>query len=213
MYSLAGLFWRNDLGCASVIPSEQTASSYIILYIVRNAWGHASSINLIPSAYHWGEHAQNESQITARASKHWTTANPCATRLTRSKRNSQQSSAVADQTWWRFYNRSSTRISLPAICRVCIIKFLFVSFVKKHIRVLGCRMIYTLGSFMLEKSWEILFTLITPKLLDFSAFSIYLLDEPVYTTYGIPIFFACLLLFSLTCQCCGDCCCCCFWCC
>ena len=32
MYSLAGLFWRNDLGCASVIPSEQTASSYIILY-------------------------------------------------------------------------------------------------------------------------------------------------------------------------------------
>ena len=33
MYSLAGLFWRNDLGCASVIPSEQTASSYIILYI------------------------------------------------------------------------------------------------------------------------------------------------------------------------------------
>ena len=34
MYSLAGLFWRNDLGCASVIPSEQTASSYIILYRV-----------------------------------------------------------------------------------------------------------------------------------------------------------------------------------
>ena len=34
MYSLAGLFWRNDLGCASVIPSEQTASSYIILYKV-----------------------------------------------------------------------------------------------------------------------------------------------------------------------------------
>ena len=34
MYSLAGLFWRNDLGCASVIPSEQTASSYIILYII-----------------------------------------------------------------------------------------------------------------------------------------------------------------------------------
>ena len=33
MYSLAGLFWRNDLGCASVIPSEQTASSYIILYV------------------------------------------------------------------------------------------------------------------------------------------------------------------------------------
>ena len=34
MYSLAALFWRNDLGagCASVIPSEQTASSYIILY-------------------------------------------------------------------------------------------------------------------------------------------------------------------------------------
>ena len=37
MYSLAGLFWRNDLGCASVIPSEQTASSYIILYISK-AW-------------------------------------------------------------------------------------------------------------------------------------------------------------------------------
>ena len=34
MYSLAGLFWRNDLGCASVIPSEQTASSYIILYVM-----------------------------------------------------------------------------------------------------------------------------------------------------------------------------------
>ena len=34
MYSLAGLFWRNDLGCASVIPSEQTASSYIILYLL-----------------------------------------------------------------------------------------------------------------------------------------------------------------------------------
>ena len=34
MYSLAGLFWRNDLGCASVIPSEQTASSYIILYVL-----------------------------------------------------------------------------------------------------------------------------------------------------------------------------------
>ena len=32
MYSLAGLFWRNNLGFASVIPSEQTASSYIILY-------------------------------------------------------------------------------------------------------------------------------------------------------------------------------------
>ena len=30
MYSLAGLFWRNDLSCASVIPSEQTASSYIM---------------------------------------------------------------------------------------------------------------------------------------------------------------------------------------
>ena len=27
-----GLFWRNDLGCASVVPSEQTSSSYIILY-------------------------------------------------------------------------------------------------------------------------------------------------------------------------------------
>ena len=26
-----GLFWRNDLGCASVVPSEQTSSSYIIL--------------------------------------------------------------------------------------------------------------------------------------------------------------------------------------
>ena len=35
MYSLAGLFWRNDLGCASVIPSEQSASSYIIQYISR----------------------------------------------------------------------------------------------------------------------------------------------------------------------------------
>ena len=33
MYSLAGLFLRNDLGCASVIPSEQTASSYIILIL------------------------------------------------------------------------------------------------------------------------------------------------------------------------------------
>ena len=53
MYSLAGLFWRNDLGCASVIPSEQTASSYIILYLVcrlhvynrkptnRGLWGDA----------------------------------------------------------------------------------------------------------------------------------------------------------------------------
>ena len=40
MYSLAGLFWRNDLGCASVIPSEQTASSYIILYRI---WNHDSS--------------------------------------------------------------------------------------------------------------------------------------------------------------------------
>ena len=39
MYSLAGLFWRNDLGCASVIPSEQTASSYIILYINPEAAG------------------------------------------------------------------------------------------------------------------------------------------------------------------------------
>ena len=28
-----GLFWRNDLGCASVFPSEQTSSSYIILYV------------------------------------------------------------------------------------------------------------------------------------------------------------------------------------
>ena len=28
-----GLFWRNDLGCASVVPSEQTSSSYIILDI------------------------------------------------------------------------------------------------------------------------------------------------------------------------------------
>ena len=27
--------WTDDLGCASVIPSEQTASSYIILYIIR----------------------------------------------------------------------------------------------------------------------------------------------------------------------------------
>ena len=29
-----GLFWRNDLGCASVVPSEQTSSSYIILYVI-----------------------------------------------------------------------------------------------------------------------------------------------------------------------------------
>ena len=29
-----GLFWRNDLGCASVVPSEQTSSSYIILDII-----------------------------------------------------------------------------------------------------------------------------------------------------------------------------------
>ena len=28
-----GLFWRNDLGSASVVPSEQTSSSYIILYV------------------------------------------------------------------------------------------------------------------------------------------------------------------------------------
>ena len=32
MYSLAGLFWRNNLGFASVISSEQTARSYLILY-------------------------------------------------------------------------------------------------------------------------------------------------------------------------------------
>ena len=32
MYSLAGLFWRNNLGFALVISLEQTASSYIILY-------------------------------------------------------------------------------------------------------------------------------------------------------------------------------------
>ena len=31
-----GLFWRNDLGCASVVPSEQTSSSYIILDIKKN---------------------------------------------------------------------------------------------------------------------------------------------------------------------------------
>ena len=30
-----GLFWRNDLGCASVVPSEQTSSSYIILYVTH----------------------------------------------------------------------------------------------------------------------------------------------------------------------------------
>ena len=30
MYSLAGLFWRNNLGFASVIPSEKTASTYTI---------------------------------------------------------------------------------------------------------------------------------------------------------------------------------------
>ena len=32
-----GLFWRNDLGCASVVPSEQTSSSYIILDTTRAA--------------------------------------------------------------------------------------------------------------------------------------------------------------------------------
>ena len=30
-----GLFWRNDLGCASVVPSEQTSISYIILDMSR----------------------------------------------------------------------------------------------------------------------------------------------------------------------------------
>ena len=39
MYSLVGLFWRNDLRCASVIPSEQTASSYIILYVIPKTIG------------------------------------------------------------------------------------------------------------------------------------------------------------------------------
>ena len=29
-----GLFWRNDLGCASVVPSEQTSRSYIILDVM-----------------------------------------------------------------------------------------------------------------------------------------------------------------------------------
>ena len=29
-----GLFWRNDLGCASVVPSEQTDSEYINLDLI-----------------------------------------------------------------------------------------------------------------------------------------------------------------------------------
>ena len=35
MYSLAGVFGRNNLGFVSVIPSEQTASSYITLYVIK----------------------------------------------------------------------------------------------------------------------------------------------------------------------------------
>ena len=38
MCSMAGLFWRNNLRRALVIPSEQTASSYIILYITQVIW-------------------------------------------------------------------------------------------------------------------------------------------------------------------------------
>ena len=62
MYSPAGLFWQNNLGFASVIPSEQTASSYIILnsgmhdafqsHFPGYTWTSVSIIDLFP--LFWG---------------------------------------------------------------------------------------------------------------------------------------------------------------
>ena len=59
MYSLAGLFWRNDPGCASVIPSEQTSSSYIILYNpLSNAWGSGTKMRKWQKQPRWCVHVQ-----------------------------------------------------------------------------------------------------------------------------------------------------------
>ena len=50
MYSLAGLFWRNNLGFASVIPSEQTASLYFILCV---AWKPCTCWEIILIVLQW----------------------------------------------------------------------------------------------------------------------------------------------------------------